>query len=323
MSALPLFRRILTTFVPLGCLGGAWVLASDAGPQPVAVRQPDGDMLVQISVPAGQFQRVEASSGLQTWEALATVASNGTASYRDSSAGYRGRRFYRFTPVAGTSVFTGDHLQTSAGDVVIRAINHASVVLQWNGKTIYCDAVGAASLYSGIPQADLMLVTHSHGDHYSATTINNLRKSSGTVIVAPQAVYNSMNATLRGFTSVMANGATLAAIGLTIEAIPAYNSNHPVGAGNGYVLTIGGRRLYFSGDTGDIPEMRALTGIDAAFICMNIPFTMNVTSAASAVRQFRPEMGVRLHNLTGVLPLRARRGEKSHPSGWHLHVLRV
>ncbi len=77
-------------------------------------------------------------------------------------------------------------------------------------------------------------------------------------------------------------------LNLSVEAVPAYNANHPEGVGNGYVLTIGGRRIYFSGDTGDIPEMRALPDIDVAYVCMNVPFTMTVAQASSAVRAFRP-----------------------------------
>jgi L-ascorbate metabolism protein UlaG (beta-lactamase superfamily) len=271
-------------------LGAAVLLANEAGPQPLTTRQADGDMLVQLAVPAGQFRRVESSTDGQSWQALATVPSNGAAEYRDTGAVYRDRQFYRFVGVPGTTVFAGDHIATDAGDVVIKPINHASLVMQWDGKTIYCDAVGATSLYTGIPQADVMLVTHSHGDHYNATTLNSQRKAAGTVIIAPLAVYNSMSATLRGMTTVLANGASTAAHGITVDAIPAYNANHPVGSGNGYVLTMGGKRFYFSGDTGDIPEMRALSNIDVAFVCMNIPFTMNVTSAISAVRQFRPKI---------------------------------
>jgi L-ascorbate metabolism protein UlaG (beta-lactamase superfamily) len=77
-------------------------------------------------------------------------------------------------------------------------------------------------------------------------------------------------------------------LGVRVEAVPAYNANHPRGTGNGYVVTLGGRRFYFSGDTGNTPEMRALTGIDAAFLCMNQPFTMTVSDATNAVWAFRP-----------------------------------
>jgi L-ascorbate metabolism protein UlaG (beta-lactamase superfamily) len=287
------FPRLLTAGLPALGLGAALLLADDAGPQPLVTRQTDGDVLVQLSVPAGQFQRVETSTDFQTWNALATVSSNGTAQYRDSGAVYKERRYYRFVAVPGTGIFTGDHLQTSAGDVVIKPINHASFVLQWDGKTIYCDPVGAASLYSGIPLADLMLVTHSHSDHYSATTLTSQKKATGTVIIAPQAVYTGMNATLKPLTTPLANGGSTTAIGMTIDAIPAYNltnTNHVQGAGNGYILTIGGKRIYLSGDSEDIPEMRNLQNIDVAFVCMNTPYTMNVTKAISTVRQFKPKV---------------------------------
>jgi L-ascorbate metabolism protein UlaG (beta-lactamase superfamily) len=79
-------------------------------------------------------------------------------------------------------------------------------------------------------------------------------------------------------------------MGMTIEAVPAYNDNHPRGNGNGYVVTIGGKRIYISGDTGNTPEMRALPNIDVAFLCVNLPFTMSVTDAAGALRAFRPRV---------------------------------
>jgi L-ascorbate metabolism protein UlaG (beta-lactamase superfamily) len=287
--------RFAAPALSVAALGTALLLAQEAGPQPVISRQSDGDMLVQIAVPAGQFQRVETTTDLQAWQPLATVASNGTAQYRDGAAVYHGRKSYRFVPVAGTSVFTGDHLATSAGDAIIQPKGHATFIIQWNGKTIYCDPVtanGSSTIsYTGLPKADIILISHSHGDHWNSTTVNNQRNTTACTIYAPQAVYTAMNTTLRGLTTVMANNATAThPSGLGIEAIPAYNSNHALGTGNGYVLTLGGKRLYFSGDTGDIPETRALQNIDAAFLCMNIPFTMNVTSAISVVRAFKPKV---------------------------------
>ena len=83
---------------------------------------------------------------------------------------------------------------------------------------------------------------------------------------------------------------------LSIQAIPAYNTTparlqyHPKGRDNGYVLTLGGQRLYISGDTEDIPEMLGLKNIDAAFVCMNLPYTMDVEQAARAVKSFKPRI---------------------------------
>jgi L-ascorbate metabolism protein UlaG (beta-lactamase superfamily) len=156
---------------------------------------------------------------------------------------------------------------------------HATAVLEWNGKMIYNDPdddTAYAATYLGLPKADLILVSHSHGDHFSASKIDAVR-GPAAVIIAPQSVYNGLSPTA----SVQ---------GLTVEAVPAYNANHPRPTCNGYVLTIGGKRLYFSGDTGDIPEMRTLSDIDVAFLCMNVPFTMTVDQAAAAVRVFRPRV---------------------------------
>ncbi len=157
---------------------------------------------------------------------------------------------------------------------------------------IYNDPVGDAALFQGIPRADLILISHAHGDHFNNSTLGVVT-NSGSVIIAPPVVYNTMPAELKNLTRVMTNGATTQVLGLTIEAVPAYNltsSNHPKGVGNGYVLTLGGRRIYLSGDSEDIPEMRSLQNIDVAFVCMNVPFTMPVDKASSAVRDFRPRV---------------------------------
>ena len=97
-------------------------------------------------------------------------------------------------------------------------------------------------------------------------------------------------------TICVANGETKSLLGLTVEAMPMYNTIpertkfHPKGRGNGYVLTFADKRVYLSGDTEDIPEMRALKNIDVAFICMNLPYTMTPEQAAGAVREFRPKI---------------------------------
>jgi L-ascorbate metabolism protein UlaG (beta-lactamase superfamily) len=139
------------------------------------------------------------------------------------------------------------------------------------------------------------LISHEHGDHLDAAAITAV-KQSGTVIIASAAVYNHASmAPHRGQTIVLANGSATNVLGIEIESVPAYNLTgqtiyHTKGHGNGYVLTIGGKRIYASGDTQDVPEMRALANIDVAFVCMNLPFTMTVEAAASAVREFRPRV---------------------------------
>ena len=95
---------------------------------------------------------------------------------------------------------------------------------------------------------------------------------------------------------ILANGEKTEAAGIAIEAVPAYNTTpgkekfHPKGRDNGYVLTMGGKRVYVAGDTEDTPEMRALKGIDVAFLPMNLPYTMSVEKAAEAIRAFKPKV---------------------------------
>ena len=182
-----------------------------------------------------------------------------------------------------------DTFETSAGAVRITPIMHASVLLQAGGKTIYIDP--AQGSYDNLPPADLILITDIHGDHMSPENTRKLSRN-GTVVFAPQAVADKMHVD-----TVIANGQTKTWDSWTIEAIPAYNLTrgpspgklyHDRGRGNGYVLTYGGKRFYFSGDTEAIPEVEALRNIDVAFICMNLPFTMTPPEAAEAVRKFHP-----------------------------------
>jgi L-ascorbate metabolism protein UlaG (beta-lactamase superfamily) len=253
-------------------------------------RQANGDLSLRLPVPTGQTWRIDASTNFQAWEPLATSRSvAGVISHADSAAPYFTSRFYRATQVTGTNIVTGDHLVTSAGDAIIHPINHASFVMQWNGLMIYNDPVGGVTPYSGLAKADLILVSHIHSDHYDAGTLDSVRGTTAR-IVAPQGVYNSMSTALKSVTTVLANGASTTVAGIGIDAVPAYNSNHPQGTGNGYVLTIGGKRIYISGDTGDIAETRALMNIDVAFVCMNVPFTMSVAQATANVRAFRPHV---------------------------------
>ena len=138
-----------------------------------------------------------------------------------------------------------------------------------------------------------MLITDEHGDHFNAETLLAFKRE-GTSLVAPRAVQQQMPPELQQVTRVLENGANLELAGIRITAMPMYNLReealkfHTKGRGNGYVLEKEGVRVYFSGDTEDIPEMRELKDIDMAFVCMNLPYTMTVESAAEAVLAFRP-----------------------------------
>ena len=187
---------------------------------------------------------------------------------------------------------------TAAGPVRITPIYHASVLIQAEGKNIYIDPVRPGN-FDGLPKADLILITHDHADHMDPVTIAKLSKP-GTQIMAPPAVVQTVTSA-----DSITNGETRTWGPWTIEAIPAYNLKrgpapgvlyHPKGRGNGYVLTYGGKRFYFSGDTEGIPEMRALKNIDVAFVCMNLPYTMTPAEAADAVKAFHPRVVIPYHD---------------------------
>jgi L-ascorbate metabolism protein UlaG (beta-lactamase superfamily) len=193
-----------------------------------------------------------------------------------------------------------DQLPTSNGMLTIQPILHATLSMTWNGKTIYADPYGGAKAFEGITQPDLIVITDIHGDHMNLETLNVL-ETSKTIIVAPKAVADLLPDNLKSKTVILNNGSTTEQLGISITALPMYNlpesedSRHPKGRGNGYVLTMGGKRIYISGDTEDIPEMRALKNIDVAFVCMNQPFTMQVDQAANAVLEFKPAIVYPFH----------------------------
>ncbi|MFI8605817.1 MBL fold metallo-hydrolase [Cellulophaga baltica] len=197
-------------------------------------------------------------------------------------------------PVSETPPEVTETIATIKEVVNVTPIEHASAILQWGETTIYIDPVGGASAYTDQKNPNLLLITDIHGDHLSVETLDSLDLSK-TKIIVPQAVADKLPKKYTAQLHILANGATQEFDGITIEAIPMYNLReeslqfHTKGRGNGYVLSKGDERIYFSGDTEDIPEMRALKNIDKAFICMNLPYTMTEESAASAVLAFKPK----------------------------------
>lgn len=178
-------------------------------------------------------------------------------------------------------------------EIKVYPVSHATMVLQYGDIDIYIDPVGPVDQYSGYPSPDLILVTDIHGDHFNLETLSGL-KTENAKIVMPQAVADEMPDSFTPQIDVLNNGESKERFEILIEAIPMYNLReealnfHQKGRGNGYVLNIGGQRAYISGDTEDIPEMRSLKDIDMAFVCMNLPYTMTVESAADAVLEFKP-----------------------------------
>lgn len=194
-----------------------------------------------------------------------------------------------------------DEIPTSKGLLRIQPIMHASMVLSWNGQTIYIDPTGSIELYKGIPAPDMILITDIHGDHMSFKTIEALNINNA-ILIAPQAVADQIPASLQEKLRVLMNEEESSELGMGIKAIAMYNlpetadSRHIKGRGNGYVLTAGGKKIYISGDTEDIPEMRALKNIDVAFVCMNLPYTMDVNQASAGVLAFKPKIVYPYHH---------------------------
>ena len=178
-----------------------------------------------------------------------------------------------------------DTIETAQGPLKITPIKHASLMLEFQGKVIHIDPWSQGD-YSGLPKADVIMITDIHGDHMDPAKINEVKKS-GTVAktVTEATVFN--------------NGESKTIAGITIEAVPMYNLVrgpsqgklfHDRGRGNGYVLALGGKRIYISGDTECIPEMKGLKDIDIAFVCMNLPYTMPPAEAAECVKAFKPKI---------------------------------
>ncbi len=227
-----------------------------------------------------------------------------------SEAGQTTRRRFLTTAALGAGTITvlgwgmgralaaahsdADVFETASGTITVHPVAHASFVMETPAGTIYADPVGEASAYADFPAPDLILVTHEHGDHYNAETLAALM-GEGTVLVVNPAVHAMLSDDMKARATSIGNGESTEALGVTIDAIPAYNITegrldfHPEGRDNGYVLTVDGFRVYISGDTEDTAEMRALENIDLAFLCMNLPFTMTAEAAASAVAEFQPK----------------------------------
>ena len=187
---------------------------------------------------------------------------------------------------------TPDTVPAEGGDIRITPILHGSLQVEHDGKVIYIDPWSRGD-YSEAPNADLILITDIHGDHLDVEMIAELRQES-TVLVVPAAAADKVDGEI-----VMGNGETREIQGILVEAIPMYNLKrgpeegglfHEKGRGNGYVLTLGGERLYLAGDTACIPEMQELTDISVAFVPMNLPYTMTPSEAAECVRAFQPKV---------------------------------
>jgi L-ascorbate metabolism protein UlaG (beta-lactamase superfamily) len=194
-------------------------------------------------------------------------------------------------PALAREPFEKDVIRTAAGDLEITFIGHGSLMMKFEGKIIHVDPFSKLADYAMLPKADAILITHEHQDHLDPAALQNLRTKDTTLVLTAAAAEKVPGGT------IMKNGDVRSVLGITIEAVPAYNlvhkrengqPYHPKGQGNGYVLTFGNIRLYIAGDTENTPEMKALQNIDYAFLPMNLPYTMTPEMVADAAKAFKP-----------------------------------
>jgi L-ascorbate metabolism protein UlaG (beta-lactamase superfamily) len=196
-------------------------------------------------------------------------------------------------PVMAQGQFEKDVISTSAKDLEITFIGHGTLMLTYGELIIHIDPWSRLADYSKFPKADMILLTHHHGDHLDADAIQKIR-TENTVVVLTQLCTEQIHDGI-----IMHNGDIDTIQGIEVHAVPAYNIVHkrengeffhPKGEGNGYVMTFGDKRIYIAGDTENTPEMKALEQIDIAFLPMNLPYTMTPEMVADAVKAFKPKV---------------------------------
>ena len=195
--------------------------------------------------------------------------------------------------ISAQNQFEKDIIKTSAGDLEITFIGHGTLMFTFNGIVIHVDPYNKLAEYSTLPKADIIFITHHHGDHFDPEAIKKIRKENTTVIITELCAEKFESGT------TMKNGDVKTIGEIQIEAVPAYNLVHMRESGepfhikgtcNGYVITFGEKRVYVAGDTENTPEMKALEEIDIAFLPMNLPYTMTPEMVADAAKAFKPKI---------------------------------
>lgn len=200
--------------------------------------------------------------------------------------------------LSAQSEFEKDTITTHSGNLVITFIGHGSLMFTYLDKTIHVDPYSKLADYSSLPDADIILITHHHGDHLDTSAIASIKTKKTTVFLTELGIKMlSGSFPRRDNYTVLRNGDTKNMLGISIEAVPAYNiiskrdngePYHQKGTCNGYILTFGNKRIYVAGDTEVIPEMKEFKNIDIAFLPMNLPYTMTPEMVAEAAKAIKP-----------------------------------
>lgn len=189
--------------------------------------------------------------------------------------------------------FEKDVIKTSDGDIEITFIGHGTLMFTFNEEVIHVDPYSRLADYSELPKADIILVTHHHGDHLDKKAIDRIRTSKTNII------YTELCSEILPGGTILKNGEIKNTNGISIESVPAYNLVHKrdngepfhvKGTCSGYVITFGDKRVYVAGDTENTPEMKTLKNIDIAFLPMNLPYTMTPEMVADAAKAFKPKI---------------------------------
>jgi len=189
--------------------------------------------------------------------------------------------------------FESDIINTSGGNLKMTFIGHGTLMFEYNDLVIHIDPVGRYAEYSEMPDADIILITHHHGDHLDTDAITKIKKKETSILFSGSCAEKMENG------KTMNNGDVQELNGIIVEAVPAYNlvhkrkdgnPYHPKGDGNGYILSFGDKKVYVAGDTENIPEMKTFKNIDIAFLPMNIPYTMTPEMVVDAVNMFNPKI---------------------------------
>jgi L-ascorbate metabolism protein UlaG (beta-lactamase superfamily) len=198
-----------------------------------------------------------------------------------------------FSIVQAQDTFQKDAFKTTAGTLEITLIGHGTLMLQFGKLVIHVDPVTRYADYSKLPKADIVLVTHQHGDHFDKAALDQIT-TPDTKIVITKKISEDFEGGI-----IMKNGQTRHLNRTEILAVPAYNvehkrSNgdpyHPKGEGNGYVITFANTKVYIAGDTENVKEMDQIEDVDIAFLPMNLPYTMTPEMVADAAIRLQPKI---------------------------------